>query len=368
MSMLQPFPRHANSAPVRRASVRGYRGTTVATPFRGRQGTTVSTRVLSDSTCTHVVDVAAGRVDITDWLFSLPEAEYRRCCPPDHITIGVGTAEDGHPLSIGVETIGDALLIHHFATEVVEPHHCRMLSTSDVVSAEGRTTVDVTWELRAQPTGDGRCTVTDRILVTPTGDYFAFIERHGIVFEDAAASCHAACGDHVRRETPLLAGSIARRASNSNGRHAADSTAPGKLPTIPDSDGDTAKAVVRRTTEQVQGGGDFTVFDELFADDYVDHTPQPGLTPDKSGTRLLYQSMRAAFQDFHAEIHWQSVDGDLVTTYKTYRGTRRGTFPGVEPTGRAVTFDTVDVMRVRGGRIVEHWGAANLLSLMDQLG
>ncbi len=74
----------------------------------------------------------------------------------------------------------------------------------------------------------------------------------------------------------------------------------------------------------MQGGGDFTVFDELFADDYVDHTPQPGLTPDKSGTRLLYQSMRAAFQDFHAEIHWQSVDGDLVTTYKTYRGTRRG--------------------------------------------
>ncbi|WFR74245.1 ester cyclase [Prescottella defluvii] len=41
---------------------------------------------------------------------------------------------------------------------------------------------------------------------------------------------------------------------------------------------------------------------------------------------------------------------------------------GIAPTGRAVEFETVDAMRVRDGRIVEHWGVANLLSLMKQLG
>ena len=35
---------------------------------------------------------------------------------------------------------------------------------------------------------------------------------------------------------------------------------------------DTAKAVVRRNTEEVQGKGNFEVFEELFADDFVDHT------------------------------------------------------------------------------------------------
>jgi len=35
---------------------------------------------------------------------------------------------------------------------------------------------------------------------------------------------------------------------------------------------DAAKAVVRRNTEEVQGGGNFDVFEELFADDFVDHT------------------------------------------------------------------------------------------------
>ena len=106
----------------------------------------------------------------------------------------------------------------------------------------------------------------------------------------------------------------------------------------------------------------------MFADDFLDHTPQPNRTPDKAGARELYRTLRAAFPDFHAEIHWQLADGDRVTTYKTYHGTHRGEFLGVPPTGRAIQFETVDVMRVRDGQIAEHWGVANLFSLMQQLG
>jgi hypothetical protein len=76
---------------------------------------------------------------------------------------------------------------------------------------------------------------------------------------------------------------------------------------------EAAKAVVRRNTEEVQGGGNFAVFDELFVDDFLDHTPQPARTPDKAGARELYKVLRAAFPDFHAEIHWQLADGDRVT-------------------------------------------------------
>ena len=58
---------------------------------------------------------------------------------------------------------------------------------------------------------------------------------------------------------------------------------------------EAAKEVVRRNTEEVQSGGNFEVFDELFADDFLDHTPQPGRTPDKEGARQLYKSLRSAF-------------------------------------------------------------------------
>src|SRR5215813_6707108 len=129
-----------------------------------------------------------------------------------------------------------------------------------------------------------------------------------------------------------------------------------------------AKAVVRRNTEEVQGRGNFDLFEELFAEDFVDHTTQPGATPDKAGVRKLYTYLRVAFPDFHAEIHWQIADGDRVTTYKTYYGTHEGPFLGVAPTHRKIHFESVDVMRVQNGKITDHWGVGNLLSLMRQIG
>ena len=131
---------------------------------------------------------------------------------------------------------------------------------------------------------------------------------------------------------------------------------------------EAAKAVVRRSTEEVQGKGNFDAFEELFADDFVDHTPQPHMTPDKAGVRSLYGAIRQAFPDFHAIIHWQTAEGEVVTTFKTYHGTHLGSFLGVAPTGRKIHFESVDAMRVRDGKITDHWGVGNLFSLMQQLG
>src|SRR5205814_7015026 len=117
--------------------------------------------------------------------------------------------------------------------------------------------------------------------------------------------------------------------------------------------GDAAIAVVRRNTEEVQGKGNWRVFEELFADDFVDH---------------IVKRLRAAFPDFRPEIHWQAAAGDLVTTYKTYHGTHQGEFLGIPATGKKVSFYTVDAMRVVDGKITEHWGVATLLDLMQQLG
>ncbi|MFD1960995.1 ester cyclase [Novosphingobium panipatense] len=120
---------------------------------------------------------------------------------------------------------------------------------------------------------------------------------------------------------------------------------------------EAAKLVVRRNTEEVQGGGDFDLFDQLFSDDLYDHTPQPGGTRDKAGVLVLYKRLREAFPDFKPEIHWQKVDGDIVTTFKTYHGTHLGNFLGHAGTGTRVSFETVDAMKVVDGQITEHWGS-----------
>ena len=43
--------------------------------------------------------------------------------------------------------------------------------------------------------------------------------------------------------------------------------------------------VVRRNTEEVLAKGNFELFDELFADNFLDHDPPPGFKPDKDGVR-----------------------------------------------------------------------------------
>ena len=72
----------------------------------------------------------------------------------------------------------------------------------------------------------------------------------------------------------------------------------------------------------------FAAFEQLFAADYVDHTPFPGYGSDRESTRTIYLALRAAFPDLRATINRQFAEGDFVTTFKTYHGTHRGVFLG----------------------------------------
>jgi hypothetical protein len=80
------------------------------------------------------------KVNIADWLFNIPDAEYQRSSPA-HIAAGHTTSDDGRPMSINVETIGEALMVQHF---------CRLTSISNAITMKGRTKVYLLWELSAK--------------------------------------------------------------------------------------------------------------------------------------------------------------------------------------------------------------------------
>jgi hypothetical protein len=92
-----------------------------------------SDRTLSISTVSHIINAPLENVDIADWLFNLPDAEYQRCSHT-HIAAGHTTSDDGRPMSINVETIGEALMVQHFVAEVRERHFCRLISISPTPS------------------------------------------------------------------------------------------------------------------------------------------------------------------------------------------------------------------------------------------
>ncbi len=173
---------------------------------------TVLSRILSQSAYSHEIDVPIEKIDIADWLFTLPEAEYQRCCAPDHIAAGSTTTDDGRRMSINVEQIGTGLVVQHYVADEAGKTYCRMNSISDVFTANGRTQVNVIWELIAEPVEGGRTLYTNRVTAHPTDAFMDFLTEHGLDYDHAAAARQAAGGDHNRRETPMFAESIARHA------------------------------------------------------------------------------------------------------------------------------------------------------------
>lgn len=128
------------------------------------------------------------------------------------------------------------------------------------------------------------------------------------------------------------------------------------------------KAIVRAFVEEAQGKGNLAVIDQYLAPDFVDHSALPGIPPSREGVRILFAALRAAFPDLQVNIRQQVAEGEQVMTHKTFTATHRGEFLGVPATGRNVSFDVIDILRVVDGRLTEHTMVFDQFGLLKQLG
>lgn len=127
-------------------------------------------------------------------------------------------------------------------------------------------------------------------------------------------------------------------------------------------------ATMRRTYELISAG-DVAGFGDLVADDFVEHQGGPGFTPDKEGTLDFFRAMVEAFPDFSMTVEDLIAEADKVVARVRVTGTHRGDFMGIPPTGAAADIQLIDIMRFDAdGKVCEHWGVADMLSLMQQLG
>jgi steroid delta-isomerase-like uncharacterized protein len=131
---------------------------------------------------------------------------------------------------------------------------------------------------------------------------------------------------------------------------------------------DAATALVGRYLTEVWGKGDEEAARELIAEDYVDHHPPPGATPNRDGLLQAIRVVGAAFADIEVIVEDVLVDGDRVADRWTLRAVHRGAFFGLAPTGRRVTLVGMDFHRLADGRIVETWHLEDIMGLLRQRG
>jgi steroid delta-isomerase-like uncharacterized protein len=128
------------------------------------------------------------------------------------------------------------------------------------------------------------------------------------------------------------------------------------------------KNVVRRFARMVVSRGDFGVFEELVAPDFAEHSTPPGVPPTRDTLRHFIEGFRAAFPDLETSEEDLVAEGDKVVYRGTIRGTHRGEFMGIPPTGQRIEIGEIQVQRLAGGQLAEHWGQLDWLALLRQLG
>ncbi|AXJ95974.1 MULTISPECIES: ester cyclase [unclassified Sphingomonas] len=131
---------------------------------------------------------------------------------------------------------------------------------------------------------------------------------------------------------------------------------------------DSAKAVVLRFNRDVIEQGDRDAFEALMAPTFINRSAPPGAASDgESMWNTFNRVLRPAIAGLTVTIHDQIQEGDKVTTRKTIAGSHDGPLLGIEPTGKPIRIEVIDIVRVENGCYAEHWGINTLPSVLESL-
>jgi steroid delta-isomerase-like uncharacterized protein len=133
----------------------------------------------------------------------------------------------------------------------------------------------------------------------------------------------------------------------------------------------TNKAAYTRIIDAVNSGDRDAMArtgDELIDPTLVNPGPLAHGATGAAAFMEVFRVLRQAFPDLHITVQELIAEGDKVVCQNTVTGTHVGEFLGIPPTGNAVSYDEIFIMRFVDGRIVEASGVVDVLSQLRQIG
>lgn len=114
--------------------------------------------------------------------------------------------------------------------------------------------------------------------------------------------------------------------------------------------------------------------DSLFALSYVNHQEPIAASDGEKGVSLdelkaIVASYHSAFPGTKVEFQMQIVEGNRVATHWTFTGTQEGTYEGLAPTGKTVTWAGISIDEYDADeRIAKTWVVWDKFTLFRALG
>lgn len=128
------------------------------------------------------------------------------------------------------------------------------------------------------------------------------------------------------------------------------------------------KELLRRYYEEVVSRGAVNDVARFVSPDYVEVHDNTRYAIGVEGAKEHIRGVRQTYPDLRLTVEQQIAEGEWVVSRVTMRGTHRGEWQGIKPTGKPIEVTAVNIDRVVDGRIVEHGGAANLLGPLLEAG
>ncbi|WP_227356002.1 ester cyclase [Haladaptatus salinisoli] len=135
----------------------------------------------------------------------------------------------------------------------------------------------------------------------------------------------------------------------------------------PTSQQEQNKELIRRIPEDVFAEGNLDLIDELYAADAIEHNAF-GNQQGRPEIRESYEAFLTAFPDISQTVEDIVAEENTVAVYITSRGTHKGEFWGIEPTGEEIEVQQMFFAQIEDGMITERWFLPDSLSLLHQLG
>ncbi len=111
------------------------------------------------------------------------------------------------------------------------------------------------------------------------------------------------------------------------------------------------------------------VIDQIYAPDFANHSP--GLPEDQrrglDAVRAHNRYLQSAFSDIALVNESPVIEGDMIGFRWIFSATHTGDFYGIPATGKRITIEGFDVMRIRDGKITDAWVYQDTASLFAQL-
>ena len=110
---------------------------------------------------------------------------------------------------------------------------------------------------------------------------------------------------------------------------------------------------------------DTSKFPEIFTEAYIQHS---GRSPSGLQAQIAnFQRIFANWPDLQSRVEDRIIGGDKIVARTTLSATHTRTVQGLPPTGKRVTWGTIDIWRVENGKFAEHWDIVDAAGLQKQL-